>query len=68
MKMSEEISGKISELYEYLIETFNEQNQETIRLQIELHKALNENNNMKQQINILLNQVLELEKINKDKK
>ena len=56
-----EIGKKITDLYIYLIDTINKQNKEKFLLQLELEKALKENNELRQQVNFLSNEISKLE-------
>ena len=58
-----DISEKISDLYSYLIDTINDQDKEKLKLHLELKKALRENDELKEQVNFLRNEVLKIEEV-----
>ena len=64
--IAEEISEKIKDLYKFLNNTINNQNEENFRLKMELNKALKENDNLREQVQFLAYEVLKLEEINKE--
>ena len=57
------IGEKITDLYKYFIEIINKQNEENQKLQIELNKALKENEVLRAQINFLTNELIKIEEI-----
>ena len=61
--IAREIGDKITDLYRYLIDTINNQNKEKYILELELNKALKENDELKEQVNMLTNEILKLEAI-----
>ena len=58
-----EIGDKITDLYRYLIDTINNQNKEKYILELELNRALKENDELREQVNLLTSEVLKLEAI-----
>ena len=61
--IAREIGDKITDLYRYLIDTINNQNKEKYILELELNRALKENDELREQVNLLTSEVLKLEAI-----
>ena len=61
--IAKEISSKITDLYEYLIDTINNQNKEKFKLEIEISNCIKENSELRKQIIILTNEIVKLEEI-----
>ncbi len=66
INISKDISQKIKDLYKYLFDIINSHNEENFKLNIELNKALKENDILRKQVNFLTNEVLKLEELNKE--
>ena len=64
INITNEISEKIKDLYKFLINNINNQNEENYKLKLELNKALKENDFLRNQVNYLTNEILKLEQIN----
>ena len=61
--IAREIGKKITDLYIYLIDTINKQNKEKYILQLELDKQLKENDELRQQVKFLSNEIEKIERL-----